>query len=150
VSDFECICTDDKQCYYHASQNPDHPDMIRKKKEEQEFRTQAAMDLLGITEDQLRIARSLDRKKIMNLRSFLSATATITGIDVTHFLLWLPTFEEKKCEHEYVGRGENGFICVKCGEEKKCEHTEDGFRMRSDNEPLDKAWKCMKCGEEKS
>lgn len=59
-----------------------------------------AMEILGITADQLKIAKALDREKICELRSTLEDTITelgsLTDRHLFHKIIaWLPTFEDE-------------------------------------------------------
>lgn len=65
------------------------------------IRLEDCMDSLGITANQLKIARALDREKIWEIRSTLEETITELGSlsdrQLFHKIIaWLPIFEDEK------------------------------------------------------
>lgn len=99
MSEDECGCTETELCVYHDKLRPDHPDRRNVNLKQIEALKNNAMKLLGITEDQLKIARALDREKIESLRNHFrgyNEWIQSMGASGTSMGDWLPTFDEEK------------------------------------------------------
>jgi len=87
---------------------------------------QEIIDKVNLTDDQLKIAKALDRYKIHQIRKLLISWSE--NIPVDGILNYLPIFEGQSCEHRFlVNKEEHGqsitwdgsFKCTHCGEIKR-------------------------------